>query len=245
MNHNKSRDYFKSIRAVRAVGLLMLSCFSFFEMRGAPDFKIKSSQDISMLKSLGITDVSIMSGVTSMHDGDHKSIEVFLVKSDDVVIGPVVLWVNGSNQKPILVDSISSINRILSSIQTEVYGITTRDMIDSTMSFVRRQYLVIGPETGIPLFGTYRTRFLRKLADKLPEDRVNYLLSVLMETAPIVTEKTWKTSWIEVDRQGGAERVIASGDVTPWKIRSISRELLLEPGEIPIDIAVSVYRDLK
>lgn len=188
--------------------------------------------DVDM-RALEIDSLAATSGVTAELDSNARTVEVYIGGVDEITFGPIVFWTDHSGKRPMMIDSVAGVNRVLDRFREARPEIKDSALMSWTISLLRRQYLVEGKETGLTLFGAHRIQLIQNLGKVLSPDKLNDIVHKLEAPTSKIDGPIWSATWVEVDRLGGAERVSASGRVKPWQVRRVAREQWLEAGEIP------------
>lgn len=204
-------------------------------------------------RDLALSTIRTYEGVPVLAHGDGRSFESFLVSAEGVAYGPVVLWIGESRQR-IQVDSISTANRVLGELQRSLENRSADVLQRATVGLLRKQSALGGDPSGLCLVaGSLWHRALDRVnswADAWPlgewvgYERDRDALKVARKTlndpgnAPAFNydAQTWRITWIEVDRIGGAEKVTAEGRSQPWQVQRVTREEILPEGGIPVNV---------
>lgn len=189
-------------------------------------------------RMLGVTGTFNTIDSTLLAVGDGRTVEAHLITEDDIIYGPIIFWISSAGAKPLMIDSIASMNAVLSELQKHPENNTQELLLNYTISLARQQSLLAGKATGITLVGTYQALFLRLLKRVVSAPQFESINKIVESPPPNINEvqKTWRNTWVEIDRLGGAERVTASGVISPWQIKRIDREAVLEGGSIPLEV---------
>ena len=187
-------------------------------------------------RELQLAGVLTTLNATVLVAGSGKSVEAYFTTNDDNVYGPIVFWLKSDGGQRIIIDSIPSVNEVLKHIQSESVNASNKILADVCRALLIRQRLVSGGATGVALVGSYKARFFPTLKNAVSPETLRTLESALEEPSFTEGNGLWRSHWVELDRLGGAEHVIAEGTTKPWAVRKVLRQSILEAGRIPAEI---------
>ena len=173
---------------------------------------------------------------------------------DGNISAPLEFWISKETHVLLDVDSISSINRVIS--DTNRTGPTAADAKAAHFAIETARMLVCEKvkyqgATGIALTMSGRdlTEIIRRLSDAGLDDNTAKLIgnlgSSIREDVDVAT-KTWRNEWYEIDSLGGIDKVTVTGSLDPMKVVSILRQAVYGEGTVkPGLLRREIFFDLR
>lgn len=192
--------------------------------------------DWDIVRELEVASVFSMTNVTFNAVTRGRTFELYLKTSRDAEYGPLILW-KPRNEEPHLIDSLAAVNVVLADVWASEKSPSTSTLADVVHGLLVRQRLAQGnPPSGFAVVGSLRATFLKALKTRLPADRAAQLESHLEPAKFAVDGASWRSTWVEIDREGGVEKVSIEGSSSPWRVQRVIREAVLDAGSIPVGL---------
>jgi hypothetical protein len=166
--------------------------------------------------------------------GSEKVVLVAVINAGGFELLTDPAWMRETSDGVFPINSLPSVNAVLERMQALSEASIGEFVVSETIiPMLTRQRISRGERTGFPLIGTNRFRLFSHLRAAVDEATLRVLEAKMSAEKVEVRGEEWVATWTEVDRLGGAERVIAKGTSRPWSVQKIEREVLLAAGSIP------------